>query len=442
MDLKALAKSEVKKHVGAIHTDGKLSLLQRKIANVLLFNAYDNLLTEEEHQIRIRDLAEFIGFDSNDRELLKDATRALMRVVIEWNILDEKGREGWSASPFLAQARIDPGSPMLVYAYSPDMRRKLYDPRIYARINLSVQREFRSGYALALYEQCVRYRVTGEMRSTGWRKLELWRRLLGVRPGQYGPFKDLRRRVIDKAVKEINRGSDILIAAEFKKEKRRVVEVRFMVRDNPQTTFKFDFSAGDSKSRRGKGEGRGPLSLVSPLHTRLLTFGLSDTQASRILEEDDEERIAGNLDLIESQLEAGKEIKNIPGYTLKAIEDDYRPREIGVERAVGRRKAQAVVEHQAQERTQREREEQERREAVARAQRLDDLYASLPTEQQQAIDRQALERLKSEVRFVFTQYERAKSEGKKIEEMSVVIRSMLRSLRKDLLEEMEAKLVT
>ena len=36
---------ELKKHVAVIHSSNKLTLLQRKIANALLFNAYEELLT-------------------------------------------------------------------------------------------------------------------------------------------------------------------------------------------------------------------------------------------------------------------------------------------------------------------------------------------------------------------------------------------------------------
>lgn len=41
-----LRRSAVKKNVAAIHVSGKLTLLQRKLSNVLLLNAYDDLLAK------------------------------------------------------------------------------------------------------------------------------------------------------------------------------------------------------------------------------------------------------------------------------------------------------------------------------------------------------------------------------------------------------------
>lgn len=79
---------ELKKHVAAIHSSNKLSLLQRKIANALLFNAYDELLEKEEHSIHIATLCKLIGYDSNDYKTIKRSLVNLLATVIEWNLVD------------------------------------------------------------------------------------------------------------------------------------------------------------------------------------------------------------------------------------------------------------------------------------------------------------------------------------------------------------------
>src|SRR5690349_13402545 len=92
---------ELKKHVAAIHSSNKLSLLQRKIANALLFNAYEELLDKDEHQIHIPTLCNLIGYDSNDHKTIKKALVNLLATVIEWNLVDgnKLDKEGvWNAS--------------------------------------------------------------------------------------------------------------------------------------------------------------------------------------------------------------------------------------------------------------------------------------------------------------------------------------------------------
>lgn len=51
MELITLENEEVKKHVAAIHIKNTLSLLERKMANILLMNAYEFLPTKTEHTI-------------------------------------------------------------------------------------------------------------------------------------------------------------------------------------------------------------------------------------------------------------------------------------------------------------------------------------------------------------------------------------------------------
>ena len=57
-----LTDQNLKKHIAAIHISNRLTLTQRKASNVLLYNAYDSLLTARVHSIRVKDLAEAIGF--------------------------------------------------------------------------------------------------------------------------------------------------------------------------------------------------------------------------------------------------------------------------------------------------------------------------------------------------------------------------------------------
>jgi hypothetical protein len=47
----------LKKHVAAIHSSGDLSLLERKMANVFLLNAYDDLLIKRSHSINVQMLS-------------------------------------------------------------------------------------------------------------------------------------------------------------------------------------------------------------------------------------------------------------------------------------------------------------------------------------------------------------------------------------------------
>lgn len=321
-----LADQNLKKHVAAIHINNRLTLTQRKASNVLLYNAYDSLLTARVHRIRVKDLAEAIGFNTHNLDPLKEALKTLARTVLEWNILDEDGRqEEWGATTLLAQAVIKGGH--CVYAYSPELCEKLYRPEIYALLNLSIQRKFSSSYALALYENCLRYRRVG---TTGWIDLDILKRLLGISEadGYYQDFRKFNDKVIKPAVRQVNDTSDLLLEIDYQREHRKVSAVRFRVSDNPQMLL---FAQHQAAIAMAEDETPPPdvnpeerLERLEHLRGKLTAFGLSARQIRTALASYEAGYLEGNIAVVERDLAAGK-IHNLPAYLLAALREDYRP---------------------------------------------------------------------------------------------------------------------
>ncbi len=296
-----LARASVKKNVAAIHVSGKLTLLQRKLSNVLLLNAYDHLITRPKHAIDARTLCLMIGYNSNDMETLKDSLRSLAETVAEWDMLNDKGQQEWGVSALLSYARLSGG--VCEYAYSPALAEKLHDPKIFALINLNIQRRFTSGHALALYENCFRFVRTG---STGWWPLELFRRLMGVEDSAYYEnFKQLNAKIIKPAVAEVNKSSNIVLTPEFRKQGRAVTELRFLIRENPQLAM---FEIDDGEGVRN-----------SQTYRRLQEMGVSDRLARQWISEHGEVHVRGKLDYVAGQ--GG--VKSPVRYLAAALRDDY-----------------------------------------------------------------------------------------------------------------------
>lgn len=297
----ALRRGAVKKHVAAIHVSGKLTLLQRRLSNVLLLNAYDTLMTRGVHRIDARTLCLMIGYNSNDMDTLKASLRGLAETVAEWDMLDEEGRQEWGVSSLLAYAKLKGG--ICEYAYSPALAQKLHDPKVFALINMNIQRRFSSGHALALYENCYRFVRTG---STGWWPIDLFRRLMGVGDSDYyETFKHLNAKIIKPAVEEVNRTSNIVVTPETRKMGRSVTEIRFLIRENPQLAI-LDLDDGEGVRK-------------SPVYERLVRLGASDRLARQWIVEHGETVLTGKLDYVEGQ----GEVRNPVGYLTAALKGDY-----------------------------------------------------------------------------------------------------------------------
>ncbi|MFQ8432239.1 replication initiation protein [Amaricoccus sp. W119] len=297
----SLRRSAVKKNVAAIHVSGKLTLLQRKLSNVLLLNAYDDLLSKPSHRIDARALSVMIGYNSNDMATLKTSLRGLAETVAEWDMLDERGRREWGVSALLSYAKLKDG--VCEYAYSPALAEKLHDPKVFALINLNIQRRFTSGHALALYENCYRFVRTG---STGWWPIELFRRLMGVDGSSYyETFKHLNAKVIKPAVTEINRTSNIIVAPEFRRRGRAVEEIRFRIRENPQLAM---FEIDDAEGVRDSG-----------VYARLVALGVGDRLARQWIAEHGEAHVAEKLSYVEARDGVASPLR----YLSAALREDY-----------------------------------------------------------------------------------------------------------------------
>jgi hypothetical protein len=223
------AKRELIKHSASIAIQNNITLLQRRAWNVLLWHAYDDLPEKEIHHIHVVELARILGYDSHDQEYLKEALKALVNCIVEWNILDKDGAEEWGVATLLAGAKITRG--MCSYTYEPMMRARLHNPSMYAKLNLSLQNRFESKYGQALWELCTDY--LGARRDQGetpFIPLDEFKKLMGIADGMYPLYKLFSQRVLKPAVAEINKVSDFRVTVDYQRRGRKITAVKFKIK--------------------------------------------------------------------------------------------------------------------------------------------------------------------------------------------------------------------
>ena len=220
--------NEVIKASPAIQIQSKITHLQRRAWNVLLANAYNELPNKDIHRVSVTELAKKLGFNSRDYDHLKETLEALVDCTVKWNILGKDKKERWGVAALLASAEIENG--ICTYSFAAHLRYKLYNPRIYTKLNLRLQNQFTSRYALILWEVCFDYfdiaRGEGE---TPFIPLEKFKELMGVGIEDYPLFKELNRNVIKPAIKEVNALTNFFIEVEQKRIGRRIGELKFKI---------------------------------------------------------------------------------------------------------------------------------------------------------------------------------------------------------------------
>jgi hypothetical protein len=298
----------LKKHVAAIHINAKLSLLQRKLANALLYNSYENLLTEKEHKIKVDLLCEMIGFDSKNIPYLKASLKGLMETIVEFDMLDDDGENVWQAASLLPEVSIKGN--ICLYSYTRKLAEKLYHPDIYSKINLSVLKEMKSTHALVLYENCYRYIGTEHGRTAVW-DVDVFRKLMAVDDmASYKPFKALNRNVIQPAMAEVNKVSNINLELITHRKGRAVVSVQFIVKPNPQLSLLPMENDDEITERRA--------------YKELLREGISKTLARSWVLEYDDEYILNKIAFANDRASHGKIKSSKSGFLKSAIEQDYK----------------------------------------------------------------------------------------------------------------------
>ena len=169
-----------------------------------------------------------LGFNSGNRNYLKDVLRSLVDCTVEWNILGKDKEEEWVVASLLASARIKDG--VCTYGFAPHLRLKLHNPRIYAKLNLRLQNRFKNQYALVLWEVCFDYFDTDrDQGETPFIPLATFKDMIGLEPDEYPVFGFLNRDVIKPAIKEINALTNYSVEVEQKRIGRRIAELKFRI---------------------------------------------------------------------------------------------------------------------------------------------------------------------------------------------------------------------
>lgn len=220
-----------RKAVQVVHSKPKspLSLLHRKIGNAWLKHAIETQPNKDGWwELSIKKLAANIGFDSNNRQYLKESAEALMHVVFEWDaIAPADKRVQWKASVLFPEIEIR--NDAVRYQISSQMREYMINPEIYAMIDMNVVRRFRRASSLAIWEFCVRFERIGKTAEVEWRTFRDI--VLGdsQENSTYLEYKYFKSKVVNPAVAEINSESNHTIALIEEKIGKRVSTIRFDV---------------------------------------------------------------------------------------------------------------------------------------------------------------------------------------------------------------------
>jgi hypothetical protein len=274
---------------------GKLTLLSRRIYNVLLFHGQQQGVGKEKHSILLSELIDDARFNSHNTELLKSHIRDMQATTIEWHT-SGAGRQKWTSTQLLGPVEIDePGrgrACTITWSFPEPIREKLLTPTQYTRILLEMSSQMRSYAAAVLYELGTRY-LTSPGRLTMREDVIWWASVLTGRSDiTKVDYRILHRDTIKKALAELDAlCPDFRLEVIEHKRGRKVEELQFRVVAKPQ---------GDLSELRDSGRNTFDLQLVE----RVVSLGLKRADAQDLYSVTDEGVLRAAVDHVEQRLKS------------------------------------------------------------------------------------------------------------------------------------------
>ncbi len=312
-----LAENVLRKHVAIIHAYSMMSTLQRKIFNVLLYEAInaenksgqDGLIAVE-CLMSFSKLISAVNFNSHNTQYLKEAIDSLASLKIEWNLLKDKVPTNIS---FL-NLRALHGSPTFFqngsfnFSFHKLMLDLVKSPDIYGTIDIDLQRKFESKYGHSLYENSTRF---VNMQKNKIVQLDTFRKLLGVNEDKYQNMRELTRNVIKPALEEVNDRAGFVVNLQNVRVGRKVIGFELSV------TRKEKRISVNSENARKKTQ--------HTLNEIIRTFGkISDSVLESILKNYSSEYIFEKIDYVKQRAKKDKSGFYPVPYFISALRDDYR----------------------------------------------------------------------------------------------------------------------
>jgi plasmid replication initiation protein len=365
-------KKELKKHSAIIQITNKISALQRKIYNGLMYFAKKQLQENENlvvFEIPVVEVKKLIAQEDyrkeiNDKET-KDNIGAFVDITVCFNLL-EKDKKVWVKMALLAMVKIDIG--IVRYQFPDEILKEIKMPNIYCLLDLQVINKLSSKYAIALYEIAKDY-INREIPKM---EVDIFRKLMGIENKYENNFGDVKKRVLEPAIEELEKKTELRVTYELITTGKKITHIKFYT-----TQVEKPVEASEEKEIKPTISETDFLTEIMPLlpEYEILTSKES-AELKELTAKHGKEIIVSNIKYTNRQ-----NYQNYFVYLKKAITEDYaeKDRKINEMKAEERKTYELKVKQEEAAAGQRE---MQRKQAIR-------IYQTLPDEERETIEAEA-----------------------------------------------------
>jgi hypothetical protein len=227
---------------------GDIELVDRKVFNFLLYRVFQELRPDEAvvHSVPVSDVLNFLGHSSTDR--LNECLSRLSSMEMVIDYVDEAGIPNSARTHYLSYNMERTADGWIRFAFDPILLRFLHKPKVFALLAPNYLAPWRSDYAAKLFEVLSLY--VNRHHKVWEPSVEKFRETMNVGDG-YQRFDNLKKRIIETAVEEVNAIAPFNVAVDYVRGGvgGKVVSVRFTVLPKGPKTL-LDLSAARATGRR------------------------------------------------------------------------------------------------------------------------------------------------------------------------------------------------
>jgi plasmid replication initiation protein len=201
-----------------------LTLQDRRIYNLLIGNAWNEITQKKRHSISRSELTKYI--ESNNQDI-KASFRRLMSAIVVIKIRNNSnGNPATRQIQLLGANETEDHGGYIEYSFPDDLVKIIKDTQIFARLHTKVMFELSSKYSLALYE-FLQKRKNLQFVNSETLTVEDTRALMGVGKHKLKSFGHLNDKALKPAIKEVSFLTEFEIKAEPIRTGRGISHIKF-----------------------------------------------------------------------------------------------------------------------------------------------------------------------------------------------------------------------
>lgn len=298
--------------IEARHTN-PLSVREQKIVLTMVSMIQPTDEDFKDYRISIKEFSEMLGLEGSAKYTeLKEITKDLMSKSIEIPRADG----GWLFANWVSSAEYQKGEGIIALSFSPKLKPYLLQLKnAFTSYRLSNILSLKSSYSIRLYELMKKWQHLGSWTCS----IENFKEKVGVENEKYPRYANLKARVLNPAIEEVNEKTDLFISIKEIKKGRSVEKIEFIIRHAPEKEIKLPKLEKESKPAK-------EFSATDELRTRLnklaegyqfdATFFAQLHQGASLIWKDDTEK---ELELLIRYVNEEKTVKNPLGFIKSKI---------------------------------------------------------------------------------------------------------------------------